>query len=282
MKFTVLMTTYYKETAKNLDISLRSITDDQTVLPDQIVLVLDGPIGNELERIVSKYVERYPETIDVVRLSKNVGQGMASAEGIKHCKNDIIARMDSDDISIGTRFETQISIFEKNSSVSVVGGYIGEFEDNPNLIRLVRSVPEKHDDICKMFKLRNPINNVTVMYKKEALERAGGYTKERANEDFSIYVRMLATGSVFYNIPKILVNVRTGKDMMKRRGDINIFFAWCKNQKILLDSKNTNVLSYIISCLGCLFFILTPVGMKRFLYKNILRKHKNINLPSND
>lgn len=272
MKFSVLMTTYYKETPNNLNISLKSITDDQTVLPDQIVLVLDGLVGNELEQIITRYVDKYPNIIFVHRLPSNVGQGRASAEGIKYCKHDYIARMDSDDISISNRFEMQILKFESNPNLSVVAGYIGEFEDDPTKIKFVRNVPETHDKICKMFRFRNPINNVSVMFKKKALERAGGYQNERANEDFSVYVRMLMTGSEFYNIPMILVKVRVGKDMLKRRGDINIFFAWCKNQKVLLLGKKTNIFLFISSCFGCLLFIGIHPNFKQFLYNKVLRK----------
>ena len=276
MNFSVLMTTYDKENPDSLEASLRSITDDQTIFPTQIVLVIDGPVGFSLEKVITKYKKKYTNKFDVIRLPENVGRSMASAQGIKHCKYDYIARMDSDDISVSTRFETQLSVFEKNPNLSVVSGYIAEFESDPNQIKAIRVVPEKHEDICKMFKFRNPINNPAVMFKKEALKKAGGYSKGRACEDFSIYVRMLVTGSIFYNIPQTLVNFRIGTVVLKRRGNINIFFSWCKSQKILLDNKKTNIPMFLISCTACLFFILFPIKIKQFLYCIFLRKSKNV------
>lgn len=269
--FSVLMTTYGKEHAEWLDISLQSLFE-QSVSPSQVVLVLDGPVGEELYAVVRKYQQKYTELLKIVQLPENVGQGQASAEGVKSCSYDLIARMDSDDVCEINRFEKQLTAFQKHPELDVVAGCIAEFTESPNQITYIRQMPENHQDIRRAFRFRNPINNVTVMFRREALERAGGYQPEVANEDFALYVRMLSTDSCFYNIPDILVRVRVGVEMAKRRGDIKIFRAWCRNQAVLLQAHITNLFMFLASCTLCFFFVIIPSSWKLLLYKYVLRK----------
>lgn len=272
MKFSVLMTVYAKEKSEYFDISLKSILVDQTRLPDQFVLVYDGPVSEELNQVTEYYKSIFPNEFELVELPENVGQGAASKAGFAKCKYELIARMDSDDISKPERFEKELQIFERNKDVDVVGSHISEFKDDPNEITGIREVPEKHQDILHMFKMRNPVNNVTVMYKRIALERIGGYSNVRANEDFNLYVKLLLDGNRFYNIQEPLVHVRTGQGMVERRGDINIYHAWKENQKLLYKGKITNYFEYKRNCITCYCFIRCPKWIKRFLYKFVLRK----------
>lgn len=272
MKFSVLMTVYAKEIPDHYESSLKSILLDQTVLPDQFVLVYDGPVSDALKAVTRKYETLFPNDFDILELPENVGQGAASKAGFALCKYRLIARMDSDDISYPERFEMELTAFRENPAVDVVGGYITEFAENPDNITGTRVVAQTHEQIMKMFKKRNPVNNVTVMYKKEALEDIGGYLAVRANEDFNIYVRLLLAGKKFYNIPCPLVNVRVGANMLERRGDIEIYRAWKQNQKLLYKGGITTWFQYSMNCAGCYCFVRCPVFIKRFLYRYILRK----------
>ena len=275
MKFTVLMTVYAKETPECFDSSLKSILVDQTVLPDQFVLVYDGPVTDELKAVTEKYRKLFPNTFDVLELPENVGQGAASRAGVQLCKHELLARMDSDDISYKERFQMELAVFEEDPDVDVVAGFITEFTGDPANITSVKTVPETHEQIVKRFRKRNPVNNVTVMYKKEALEQAGGYLPVRANEDFNLYIRLLLAGKKFYNIQQPLVNVRVGSNMLERRGKIDIFYAWKSNQKLLLQGGIINWPQYVMNCAGCYFFVKCPVPVKRFLYRYVLRKTGN-------
>ena len=271
MKFSVLITTYYKEKPDNLRRSLCSIIQEQTVKPDQVVLVLDGPVGEQLEAVVGEYEREYTN-FDVVRLQQNMGQSGASEAGLKYCKYELIARMDSDDISEPDRFEKELKIFEENPLIDVVGAWIGEFYDDETKITKIRCVPEMDYEIKKRFRFRNPINNVSVMMKKKTILDAGAYSEKSANEDYSLYVQMFINGAFFYNIPQILVRVRTGNGMTVRRNDMNIFFDWRKDQIKLLKSHNTSIIEYFVSCLGCFFFVVMPYSIKEKIYQLFLRK----------
>ena len=276
MKFSVLMTTYAGESAENLDRSLSSIYEQQTLKPNQVVLVLDGFVGINLEEIVSKYNTQYPEIFTIVRLLTNIGQGLASQEGIKYCKYDLVARMDSDDISCPERFALQIATFEHMSDVDVVGGWTKEFDSTPEDAISVRRLPETHNEIEKTFRYKNAINNVSVMFRRECLERIGGYTAGRNGEDFRIYAKMLVAGCRFYNIQQVLVCVRIGEKMLIRRGNFNVFKSWVKNQKILLNGKKTNMFHFLISCAACFIFVKTPPKMKKLIYGILLRRKEFI------
>ena len=272
MKFSVLMTVYEKEKPEYFAMALKSILIDQTRKPDQFVLVYDGPVSEELKKVTEHYRGEFQNEFELVELPENVGQGGASKAGFAKCKYELIARMDSDDISRPERFEKEIGIFKKNESIDVVGSFISEFKNDSNEITGVRKVPETHQSILKMFKMRNPINNVTVMYKRVALEKIGGYSEVRANEDFNIYVKLLLDGNQFYNIQEPLVHVRIGQGMVERRGDIKIYYAWKENQKLLYKGKITNFFEYKRNCIACYCFIRCPKWIKRFLYKFVLRK----------
>lgn len=274
MQFSVLMTTYNGEKPEFLDASLNSILIEQTVIPNQIVIVLDGPISDELKAIVTKYKQLFSDIVDIIDCPVNQGQSKASAEGMKYIKYDLVARMDSDDICVRNRFELQLEVFKINPNLSVVGGWIEEFNNEPGDLKSMRIVPEEHDSIAKMFRRRMPINNVTAMIKKESIEKAGGYGRPTVNEDYSLYAHMWVNGEMFYNIQSVLVNVRVGNGMISRRGDFRIFKDWCKDQKYLRKNKKHSFFVSFISCVRCFIFIITPPKLKSFIYRKFLRKGK--------
>ena len=273
MDFSVLMTTYHGEKPEFLRASLESVLVNQTAKPNQLVLVLDGPVGEQLEKVVEEFEKRFENILQVVRCAVNQGQSKASAEGMKCVKHDLVARMDSDDICVPDRFEKQLAIFNTQPSLSVVGGWIAEFEQNPEEAESVRIVPQDHQDITATFKKRMPINNVTAMIKKSAIEKAGGYGRDTVNEDYSLYVRMWVNGETFYNVQEVFVKVRTGNGMTARRSDYRIFRDWCKDQKFLRQNKKQSRLTSFVSCARVfVFIVLIPSRLKGFIYKKFLRR----------
>ena len=214
--FSVLMSVYYKEQPDYLRQSLDSIFH-QTVRASQVVLVQDGPLLPELEEVIRDYSERYPE-LDVLPLSENRGLGIALAEGIKHCKNELVARMDTDDVARQDRFELQLKEFEKNPQLDICGSHITEFENEPTCIVTRRRVPLTDEECKKYQKRRDAFNHMTVMYKKSAVLAAGNYQHCPLMEDTLLWVNMFKNGATAMNIDDYLVNARIGKGMYERRG----------------------------------------------------------------
>lgn len=269
MKFSVLLSVYRKEQPPFLQQSLESIFT-QTLLPDEVVLVKDGPLTVELDQVIESYVLKYP-VLKVIPLPLNQGLGKALNEGLKHCSFDLVARMDTDDIAYPTRFEKQIEVFRKLVDIDVVGTWINEFIGNKDNIISMRSLPQYHTAIKQYAKSRCPLNHVTVMFNKQAVKQVGGYQSLLLYEDYFLWVRMLLNGSVFYNIPEPLVWVRNSDDMYRRRG------GW---RYTLTEIKFFSYLYQIhfISKWECLKDIsirvcvrLLPNYVRKFIYIHLLR-----------
>ena len=215
--FSVLLSLYHKENPLALEQSFQSIWKDQTIQPDEIILVLDGPIGEELSQCVQKWQRIIGKSLRVIPLSQNVGLGKALNKGLEHCSNEWIFRMDTDDICKPDRFEKQIQFIQSNPNVVVVGGQILEFDHTPNDLAVIKTVPTTHEDIKKFAQKRCPFNHMTVAYKRDVILSLGGYQHHLFMEDYNLWLRLLGGGFRAGNLDESLVLVRVGADMLVRR-----------------------------------------------------------------
>jgi glycosyltransferase involved in cell wall biosynthesis len=269
--FSVSMAVYIKDDPEHFDIALDSIFN-QTIKPSEVILVVDGPVTDEINEVINKYEKKYT-ILKVIRLEENKGHGEARRIGLENCTNELVALMDSDDLSLSDRFEKQLEVFERDNKVSVVGGNIAEFNDEVNNIVGIREVPAKDEDIKKYMKSRCPFNQVTVMFKKSQVMEAGGYIDWYCEEDYYLWLRMYLNGVKFYNLQDILVKVRVGKDMYKRRGGIKYFKSEKKLQKYMLRNKIINYPKYLYNVMiRFVLQILMPNSIRGFLFKRFARK----------
>lgn len=270
-KFSVLICVYGGDNALHFDQAMNSIFE-QTLQPDEVVLVVDGPICAELTSVVDKYTESHKQ-LKVIQLEKNQGHGTARRIGIESCSYDFIAIMDADDMSVPDRFEKQINIFKTNSQVSIVGGQIYEFVDNTNNIVGIRNVPEKDADIKEYMKKRCPMNQVTVMFRKEHILSVGGYIDWYCEEDYYLWIRMAVAEMQFYNLSENLVFVRVGKEMYQRRGGTKYFKSEAKLQYYMLTKKLISPLRYLINVTERLIIqVLMPNKLRSWIFKKFARK----------
>lgn len=218
MQFSVLMSLYDKEKPEYLQQCFESLIK-QTLPADEIVLVLDGQINASLQAVVQDWQDKLP--LKVVLLPDNVGLGKALNAGLTHCEHNWIFRIDTDDICVPTRFAQQMAFIQQRPNVDVVGGQIIEFEGEIANGKKNRTVPTSHDDIIKYAKSRNPINHMTVAYRKSAVEAVGSYRHAPLFEDYDLWVRLLLNGEKFANLPDTLVYARAGKAMYERRGGVD-------------------------------------------------------------
>ncbi len=170
-----------------------------------------------------------------IYLKENQGHGNARRKSLSECTNSLVALMDSDDLCMEDRFEKQLHAFVRNNNLSVVGGLISEFEDIPSNTKGIRFVPKNNDEIRQFMKNRCPMNQVTVMFRKEDVEKSGGYQDWYCEEDYFLWLRMFEKGFLFENIQEVLVNVRVGEDMASRRGGWKYFLSESKLQKYMLQ-----------------------------------------------
>lgn len=229
MTFSVLMSIYFKESPAWFNRAMQSIWDEQTVKPNEIILVQDGPLTSELDNMISIWANKLGDILKCIHLENNVGLGDALNIGLQYCSNELVARMDTDDIAMAERFEKQLAIL-KQGDIDICSSWITEFDVDQSIITGTRILPEHHTDITNYAKVRSPINHPAVMYKKTAIMKAGGYKTMMWFEDYYLWVRMLLTGSIFYNIQEPLVHMRAGQGQIERRsGD-----AYAKSELILL------------------------------------------------
>ena len=212
------MSVYNKELAANLFDSMESIYE-QTIPTDDFVVVCDGPLNYELDAVLETMREKFGSVLNIVRLEKNSGLGNALNIGIEKCKHELVARMDSDDISFKERCEKQLKVFLSEEKPDIVSGTIIEFSGNIRNITGKRELPLTHEEICNYSKKRNPFNHPAVMFRKTAVLDAGSYSEQfPLFEDYYLWIRMLCHGSRGCNIADPILYMRVSEDSYMRRG----------------------------------------------------------------
>mgnify|MGYP000662536930 CR=1 FL=1 len=274
-KYSVLMSLYIKEKPEYLDVSIKSMIE-QTLKPDEIVIVKDGPITKELQDVLDKYIKEYPNLFNIVGYEENKGLGYALNFGLKHCQNELVARMDTDDISKLSRCEEQVNLFKKYPETDIIGGDISEFIDFENNIVSCRRVPKLDKEIKEYLKIRCPLNHVTVMFKKSSVIKSGGYIDLFWNEDYYLWIRMVEKNCKMANTGTILVNVRVGKDMYQRRGGKKYFESEKFLQDYMLKNNLIKKYTYIKNIvLRFLIQILMPTKIRGWIFRIFAREKKN-------
>ncbi len=270
-KYSVLMSVYYKEKAEWFDYAIKSMLN-QTIFPDEFVIVEDGPLTEELDKIINKYLEKYPNIFNIVKIKKNGGLGPALKLGIEKCKNEFIARMDSDDYAVPDRIEKQFEIFEKNPELGLVGSNVEEFDGDISNINCHVILPENHDDIFKFSKRRCPFRHPSLLYKKSAVLKANNYREFYLCEDYDLYVRMLTAGCKCYNVQEPLVYMRIGSDFYKRRGGVKYMMTILKFKNEQLSTGYFSLFDYLRSTIPHIIVCLMPNSLRDLIYRNLLRK----------
>lgn len=270
MPFSVLMSVYYKENPAFLDESLNSVFS-QSLPPDDVVLVKDGPLTDGLEAVIEKYKTRYP-ALNVIPLTVNGGLGKALNEGLKHCKFDIVARMDSDDICKPDRFRKQIGFMRNHPEVDACSAWIDEFQINTDNIISTKKLPETSAEIYSYGKKRCPINHPVVVFRRGAVLNAGGYMHYPLFEDYYLWARMLVGGAKFHNLQESLLWFRTNPAMYKRRGGWKYAVTEIRLQFLFVGIGYIGFGTFIKNVFVRFLVRIMPNNVRSFFYKYFLRR----------
>lgn len=278
--YSVLMSVYYKENPVFLAAAIESMLN-QTIKTNDFVIVCDGPLSKELDRVIDAYEHQYPGLFHIIRLEKNRGLARALNAGIAECRNELIARMDSDDISLKSRIEKQIEKMEEFGA-DIVSGSVREFSGNmlseeeietqPECFGGCRRLPCEQKEIVTFAHRRSPFNHPAVLYKKSMIQKSGGYIDYSFFEDYNLWVTMLQNGAVGYNVDEVLVYMRAGREMYKRRGGAAYVKCIARFKKHLRDIGFISTKEYVAGLLGHIVVGLMPNFLRRFLYSKVLRK----------
>lgn len=214
--YSVLMSVYKNDTPEYLQQAVESMLK-QTVEPEQFVIVKDGPIDTTLELLIDSYVNSNPELFTIVSLEKNGGLGNALNHGLDVCRNELVARMDADDISFAERCEKQLEFFRANPDVVILGAQINEFIGSCDNIVSSRIVPCSMAEIRGFAKRRSPFNHPTVMFRKSIVQKMGGYAAYGRKEDLDLFIRAVNEGLELANLDEVLLYYRTSEENFQRR-----------------------------------------------------------------
>lgn len=268
--FSLLLPVYAGDKAEYLRRAFRSSVNDQTVKPTEVVLVQDGPVPDDLASTLAELVEASLVPASLVVLEENQGLARALDHGMAACSFEIIARMDADDISLPERFERQLAGIR--SGLDLVGTGMFEFADEVGTVIGKRVPPSGHEAIALYARFHDPFNHPTVMYRRSAVERAGGYIDVGLMEDYWLFARMIHSGAKVDNLPEPLVMYRVGDGAYARRGGLGQLKAELRLQREFRRVGFTTRLQNARNIVVRGGYRLVPVGIRRFAYRRLIAR----------
>lgn len=269
LPYSILMSVYGKDKPEYIECSIESMLS-QTVRPEQFVIVLDGPVPEEVHKIIGKYTVNR-ELFTLVELSQNKGLGRALDAGLKECRNELIARMDADDISLPKRCEKELELFVQNEELALCGTNIEEFYDNPDNVHTIRRVPSDYEAIRKFIRRRQPFNHPTVMFKKSEVIRCGGYGELKRKQDYDLFSRMINMGCYALNVDECLLKFRADENNYIRRKSWSYVRSSIRVGMLNYKRKYCSLMDLIYIVCGQIILFLMPLKVMTVVSDRILR-----------
>lgn len=273
MSFSVLMSVYKNDNANDFRTALDSVAVNQTLRPFEVVLVIDGPVPAEINAVVNDAVTNSPNLYKVIRFDQNQGLGVALQKGLEAASNEIVMRMDSDDIAVPERFKLQYEFMVQHPDVAVCGGQIEEFVGSVENVVGKRVVPCTNKEIYEYMKSRCAFNHMTVALRRSKVLAVGNYQSWFWNEDYYLWIRLMIAQSEFANLPKTLVHVRVGKEMYQRRGGKKYFRSEADIQKLM---RQNGLISWPQYCFNVAarwgVQVAIPNWLRGFVFRSFARK----------
>ena len=268
--FSVLMSVYRNDLPDWFSVAMDSIRN-QTLLPAEMVLVVDGPIPEELDRTVQSYETRdcgFP--LRVLRLDENVGLAMAMNAGLRECSQPFVARMDADDYSWPTRFELQAEVLRKQPELGLVGSWQGEFEEDHRELNALKTLAENHDEIIAQLRWRSVIPHPSVVMRRSDVERVGAYRSEFGYlEDYDLFTRMALGGVRMHCLQEPLYRVRVSPEQRARRGGLSYIPREWRFRHQLYRNGFITQREFLVSTTAYTVFRLSPAFLKTLLYRTV-------------
>nr|WP_277628107.1 glycosyltransferase [Arsenicicoccus dermatophilus] len=262
------MCVYRADDPRHLAEAFDSVTVEQTRRPAQVVLVQDGPVPPPLEAAIDELVARSVVPVELVRLPVNRGLGVALTEGMARCAHDVVARMDADDISLPTRFAVQVPIVE--GGVDCVGSGMLEIGTGRDDVVGTRVPPLSEERIVASSRMAQPFNHPTVVYRRRAVEAAGGYSDFKQMEDYLLFARMIQGGARVANVAEPLLCYRVGEGAYARRGGWSMLRTELALQRRFLRMGFTTPAQCVRNVLVRGVYRIVPEGIRRVAYRAVL------------
>ena len=266
----VLMSVYHSEKAEYLDRSLRSVWDDQTLKPDQVVLIIDGPVGEDLSQVINHWKGKLANVLCIIKNEKNIGLTKSLNKGLQHVTSQYIARADSDDISMPARFERQLDYLEQHPDLDILGGSIQEFNEKNDCLN-IRHYPLTHEQACKYILKASPLAHPSVMMRKKIFDEGLRYNeKYRTSQDVALWFDAMMAGYRIANLDEIILLFRHSSDVYKRRGHAKAWNEFKIYMKGIYRMKGIFTWNYAYP-ISRLVFRMMPDGIIRAVYQSNMR-----------
>lgn len=267
-KYSVLMSVYKNDRVDWLKVSIDSILN-QTLLPDQFVIVFDGPIPSILSDTIEVYEQQWPNIFTIVKLKKNGGLANALNIGLSQCRNELVARMDSDDYSLPDRCESQMKAFGENAELAIVGGDTQYFTESiQDVLPEIHTHAYSQNDIIHELRRNSPFGHPTVMFKKSAVDSCGGYDPTlKRSQDYDLFSKMIFNGYKASNLNRVLLYYRVGTGMMKRNKSIESCKARIKIQNRIFTRKQCSILDVLYIDFAMIVSLIVPLSLYQVIYR---------------
>ncbi|MGK0545750.1 glycosyltransferase [Halomonas cupida] len=264
----VLMTTYRGDNSSFLSDAIASVWCNQLDRPSQIVVVKDGLLSKDLDDVILYWEEKLCGVLTVVSLPENIGLAKALNEGLRYCRYDLVARMDSDDVALPNRFQKQFWFMSKHSEIVASSAWVAEYSEDMSACHAVRKVPEAHCDIMKFCKTRSPMNHPAVIFRKNVVQDLGGYPSFRKSQDLALWSKLIVSGHKLANIPEVLLRMRTGDEFYTRRGMKHFF----QELRVIKYQKSIGLINSYELCISVsIRFVarVLPSFLRKLMYRFI-------------
>ncbi|WP_270190970.1 glycosyltransferase [Holdemania filiformis] len=269
--YSVLMTVYKNDNPRWVDLALQSMLE-QTVIPSEIVLIEDGPVSEEIESVISKYIAFNSVPIRLYKNDVNIGLGATLKKGVELCRFNYIARMDSDDVSEKTRCEKILKLMVENPKISLAGSDVAEFEGDISNIKAYVRLPQNMEDILRFAKKRVPIRHPSIIFKKDDVLEVGNYKPLLRSQEYDLVIRMLIKGKIISNVNEILLYQRIDDNFYKRRGGLKKGITLAKQRYDFYKYGFYNYFEFLLFASINVGMSIMPNGLRAIIYQKLLRK----------
>ena len=215
-QFSLLMCVCPDDSPDHFNLALKSVTLHQIKKPDEAIIVLDGNVGIEITQIIKTVFSEVSIEYHIIKNKKQIGLAQSLNLGLELCSKEWVARMDADDIALPKRFDIQMEFISRNPSIAVLGSSIREFGDHIEERDKIAITDSKH--IKQRLKFRNPINHPSCIINRPKIQSVGGYPKLEKNQDYGLWLILVAEGYELANIDKVLLKFRITKNFFSKRG----------------------------------------------------------------
>lgn len=266
--FSLLLPTYFADDPDHLRRAFASAVDEQTLKPDDIVLVRDGVVPPSLQKVIDVVAAESEVPVNVVSLAHNIGLGHALDAGLAACRHEVVARMDADDVSLPERFAVQIPVIAEG--FDLVGCGLLEFHEDEQDVVGRRTPPIGEDEIRRWSRFHDPFNHPTVVYRRSAVQAVGGYEDLPLMEDYWLFARMIAAGARVANVAEPLVKYRVGAGAYARRGGWQLLRSEWQLQRHFRSVGFTTRAQYARNVVVRGGYRLVPEGLRRTAYRRLI------------